>query len=390
MASNYNRANRIFNGNLQPPTMPADLDITGLMNMINPVIDRDNQLKRKQFTDDRQWDRNAKLADIASSMQAQQKPPAVFPETKPNQKPNHVLNIMSPYEQATIDFKNRELDQKRSLGSEKLDVTREGQDQRMNLGTERNFIADFKAKNPGMKIQVSKGGNFVGFDPITGKVIDTGVSSGTMSERDKLDVTNAGDMAEITARGDIQKDIQDTRGQQGLAQVAARVAGQKDIQGTRGTQALEQIGARIAGDKDVQATRGEQSLAQIAARGNEQRTTQAARPVTGMQPTQAKVLESNTARQIINTRPDLAPFIKQNQDGTYTVEPPGEAGWLGNAKPTQAQFEEITKALYPKAGTTQPAKASTAQSANKIAPKAPAGWKYVPKAGGGWTAVEDK
>lgn len=467
MAYNPYRMNRIYGGDIAPPNMPPDLDIVGLMNMINPMIDQDNRQKRQYELDDRDYNRmnfeNDRKFDIdqkietsgqASGLNRMRRPSMGLPvdinegydvtndpmahgwrsalsevgpfrgqgqraavnpnanqprlqqvaqaaarepeQVAPKKPPmNYVYEHMSPYEQATINFKNRELDQKNRLGGEGLDIRREGQDQRNDLGLQRNNIADFKAKNPNLKFIISKGGNVVGFNPLTGESHDTGVSSGTLSERDRIELTGEQRSNEITRRGDIQKDIQNTRGSQGLAQVAARVAGQKDVQNLRGDQALEQIFTRGDIQKDIQGTRGSQALEQIGARGKEQRTTDAAKPSQGMQPTQAKVLESNKARELMNTRPDLAKFIKKDpNDGTYSIEPPGESSYFGADKPTLGQFAEINSILYPKsnsaAKTTTPVKAAGNETPPPGVTTADGKkWKYVRKPGGGWTAVPD-
>lgn len=349
-----------------PPPMPGSSRIKG-----NQLADPIQQPMRQQHG----------LQQVGQSMQQQ-------PVQKP---PNVVINDMSPYERETINFKRDELRSKERMAGRKLGVTDENTDQKTAIAAQRANIYDFKAKNPGMKFMISKGGNIVAMDPITGQPHDTGVSSGTLSEREKVEIQNTGDLAEIEARGNIQKDIQGTRGTQALEQIGARTAGQRDIQGLRGDQSMEQILTRGSQQTDLQNTRGEQSLAQIAARANEQRATNAAKPSTGMQPTQAKVLEANKARQLMNTNPELAPFLKDNGDGTYSVTPPGDGGWsdkFGGAKPTQDQFKQINSILYPSSGTAAPVKAGSVP--DKDAPKAPAGWKYVRKPGGGWTAVEDK
>lgn len=411
----FNRINDIFSGQLTAPNLPKELDLQQLMSMLNSNFENDRNRNRltdiggamrsqqpqqmgndvSQFTGMPHSNRRQPMPGIVTP-QAQPVRPEVNRATAPqpnrisdqaqlqqptNKPMNHVLNIMSPYEQATIDFKNRELEQKRSLGTGKLDVTSEGQNQRFEVAKERNSIAEFKANNPGKKFQISKGGNIFAFDPITGEGQDTGISSGTLSDKEKIEITNTGDLAEIEARGNIQKDIQRVRGTQALDQIGARVAGQKDIQGLRGDQA-----------KELQGTKGDQSLAAIAARAAEQRKTNAARPQDNLLPSQSKILEANKARELINSNPELAPFLEKNQDGTYSVMAPGKESWysIGKTKPTEDQFKQINSILYPNSGTSSPVKAGA--DTDKGAPPDVTTadgkkWKYVRKPGGGWTAV---
>lgn len=183
--------------------------------------------------------------------------------------PDGLVNGLTASERAGNDLKTKELESRERMANIKVNTNAENNQQKNEIAQQRADIYGFKAQNPGMKFQISKGGNIIALDPITGQGQDTGISSGTLSDADKIAITNTGDLAEIKARGEVQQGLQNTRGNQALGQIAARVAGQKDIQNTRGTQALEQIGARTSGQKDIQNTRGTQALEQIRAKDNE-------------------------------------------------------------------------------------------------------------------------
>lgn len=194
-------------------------------------------------------------------------------------------NKETKYQRDLLDFKNRELaskdelgqqkvSQTGDLGQQKIDVSREGlkakteQNKASNkIKEEQIAINDFKAKHPGMKFAIQKGGNFVAQDPLTGKVTDSGVSTGTLTDEDKINITSDRRMEQIGAQGQ----------------------NQMDVQGLRGDQALDAIGARGDINRELLGTRGEQNLAEIAARAREQRDTNAAKPSTGTTTTSEKV-----------------------------------------------------------------------------------------------------
>lgn len=145
--------------------------------------------------------------------------------------------------------------------------------------------------------------------------------------------------------------LQTIRGNQALEQIAARLAGQRDIQGMRGEQAtelqgmrgqqgMEQIGARGTIQKELQGTRGEQALVQIGARGAQARETQAEKPITPESATQNRVRQENVVRELKTKRPDLAPFITKDINGSFIITPVGRNG------PTQEQFNEINQKIF--------------------------------------------
>lgn len=57
------------------------------------------------------------------------------------------------------------------------------------------------AERPNYSFESVAGGNIVGLDPRTGKVLDTGVSSGTLSDADKLKAAGAERHAQLTQQG---------------------------------------------------------------------------------------------------------------------------------------------------------------------------------------------
>jgi len=183
------------------------------------------------------------------------------------------------------------------LGRGKLEQGQQG----LNIKKGQLDVNAFKAMHPGMKFQISKGGNIFGLDPITGKAVDTGIDSGTLSDEDKANLMGERQLANIGARGE------EARKTEGL--------------------------------------RGEGRLKDIAARGAEQRTTNAARQdVRSLLPTQERVRQSTAAHQLVNERPDLSQFIAFD---------PQTGSPINNANPGSPEFDMINDRLYGKAKDIQ-------------------------------------
>lgn len=64
----------------------------------------------------------------------------------------------------------------------------------------RENVANYGMMNPDLKIEPVPGGNIVAVNPKTGKVIDTGMKSGQMSDADKLRVQNENALGQIDRR----------------------------------------------------------------------------------------------------------------------------------------------------------------------------------------------
>jgi hypothetical protein len=238
---------------------------------------------------------------------------------------------------------------------EKAQEAKEKNDQRRaDILQQRADIYSLRANNPDLKIIIPKGGNVQAFNPRTGETHDTGISSGSMSEIDK-----------ITMQGD---------------------------------QRMEQIGASGAQARQTETLRQTGRLEAIGARGTQARETRAT-PAggtgdKGLLPTQQKVERYNRARQLANTRPDLADFITPGVGiNDFEIAPSNPNAWFASGRgPTPEQLKEINDFIYGPSGGNRSQGAGPGPAAKPITskpPVAPPGWKYVAKPGGGWTAVPD-
>ena len=222
---------------LGPPNFNGGMDMMGMLKSILPLIQANKQDDRayeeRLHTRNRneqlnQMPRQGMLNNIGNDV------------TNPPKNNNVMLpptyNGMSAYENEKVKLADRELNQKRFLGEEGLDVKREGLQntrgiaegkldlakdlgqQKVDISKQRADIYKFKAEHPNVQIIRTKGGNIQIYDPATRNTHDTGIDSGTLSDQD-----------EIELRGQVTRENADNANQNSLGQIAARIKGQKEI-----------------------------------------------------------------------------------------------------------------------------------------------------------------
>lgn len=246
--------------------------------------DRNAQIRRENFLRPIQMEQatnqQSRLAEIAGTPGGQQKN-VVFKED------------ITPYQRETLNLQRDRLRQTGELGQERIATTRAGQ----GIAQQRADVYQFKAQNPNMRIMAPRGGNLMAINPMTGEAMDLGIPTGTLSDEDRLALTGEQRMEQIGARGDIQRELTDTRGQQ--------------------------------------------RLGEIAARANEQRLTNIARPET---PGQVKTQQQINLNQLIATRPDLSRYV--------TIDPNTNSFTINENAPANEK-QMITNAIYGKAKDVQ-------------------------------------
>ena len=196
-------------------------------------------------------------------------------------------SVLTPYQKGMLENAGERNDINRELGQGRIGVSKENADvgrdrlaqntglgyAKLDVAQQNADIANFKAHNPGMKIEAPLGGNYQAIDPITGKATDTGISTGSMTESGSLD--------------------------------------------KKGSQALEQIGARITGQKDIETQReaGAQTL-----RGTPEAKQQSSMDVQREQ--------YNRARQVAAEDPDgLGRYIHLDRNGySFSIDVPQDTG----------------------------------------------------------------
>lgn len=279
---------------LQPPNMNT-FDPSSTFRNLFPLVagerqkDRDLQLQLARM-------RQPQLGNIGRSMmQPEQPPPNVVFDRRGDSADEFARDILNPPERG---FKFQQLRQKRDIAEEGLDVKRGDQ----QIRQQRADVYDFKAKNPSMKFAFPKGGNILAINPLTGETHDTGMSTGTMTEEDK--------------------------------------------QYLLGEQKQQEIGSRGAEAANVANIRNRGALEAVKARGEQTRQTNEAKPTKELLPTQQRAAQTNAARQLANTDPDLGKFVNINPDGTFNIEQPGTSFFGRPTGPTLDQFKQIQDKIY--------------------------------------------
>lgn len=105
--------------------------------------------------------------------------------------------------------------------SEEEKVRKNEADQK--LKQQRADVYEFKAKNPHLKLTSAKGGNIMAFNSLTGETTDTGISSGSLSDSDKITLMGEQALERVSAQGE------EARKTEGLRQ-----EGRESISETRG------------------------------------------------------------------------------------------------------------------------------------------------------------
>lgn len=219
---------------------------------------------------------------------------------------------VTDFQRASLGLKERELGQKGSIAETRAGLTQQDVDTRRRRAELAEKIADGKA---------------------------------TDEEKHEYRMTEIGQRGDITSR-----------------QI-----------GERGDITSKQIGEKQTGQENLQKMRGAQGLESIAARGRTALATQAAKPIKEELPSQTKVRQTNAARELMNTRPDLAKFITVDDKGNVTVaQPTEEKSFMGykfggGGGPTPEQQKEIEQIFYgTKPAALEPKKGSIPSTVKKV------------------------
>lgn len=197
---------------------------------------------------------------------------------------------------------------------------------------QRADIYEFKARNPNLKLVMTKGGNVQAFNPATGETKDLGIPTGSLSDADKMSLQQENALERISATGEQQRQTE-----------GVRQTGRETITETRGWK----LGVDQETGKSILYNEITGETKPVSAGKN---ITPAPRPSsTGKTelPTQTKVRQYNLARELVNTRPDLAKHIRLGP-GTneFRISQPGKNFWGSATGPTEEQVAEIETAIY--------------------------------------------
>ncbi len=203
----------------------------------------------------------------------------------------------------------------------------------------RAKIYEFKARNPGKKFNFS-GPTVMMTDPATGEVSDTGVPTGHMSQADKMTIEQENAIARIEATGGQQRQTEGVRqtGREGLAETRGwKIYNVPDGQG--GQKAV-QINEVTGETKDVTSGPAKTPVGAVNKPGG------GSSGKTEL-PTQTKVRQYNSARELVNTRPEFSKFIRLGPGANeFRITQPSTNFWGSPTGPTAEQVAEIETAIY--------------------------------------------
>ena len=218
---------------------------------------------------------------------------------------------------------------------------------------QRANVYEFKARNPNVKFDFS-GPTVMVADPATGKVSNTGISTGNLSDTDKMLLGQEHAMERIGATGEQARMTEGVRqtGREGLQETGAYDVvnvpdGQGGLKGVR----INRVTGEVS---DLNTGPVSRPLGQSTSRPE--------------QPSQTKVRQYLAAKQLANSRPDLAKFIRFGQ-GTneFSITPPSTGGFFSSAGPTPEQYAQLQQLIY---GTdipiSQPGRTGTQPSAAQV------------------------
>lgn len=246
----------------------------------------------------------------------------------PRQEPTSGPGRVNFVDMGLTDF------QKESLAQKERDSLRraEGQAQNRSLTSQKNTLAEWKARNPNKKFVSVRGGNVMAFDPVTGEAEDTGISSGTLTESERLNMMD-------TNRDEDREDRQ----QAARESQARSFRNQRRLQDDRQSNESEDWGNAIQ-TYNPDGTPG--PVVQINNRGE-------SRPVTGVgaikpkardvQPTQQGHGITNRIRELLNRKPEWEDYIDvENQ----RVHPVGHGAGIWGGGLDAATRETILRNIY--------------------------------------------
>lgn len=232
---------------------------------------------------------------------------------------------------------------------------------RSEIASHRAAIYEFKAMHPGMKFVLPRGGNVMAMDPITGKQMDTGIPTGSMTRIDELNLMDEMKSERMEQQGQQNKELESQR-QGNRVALADRKGWSDPITIEDPDDPTKRIAISV--NKDTGETRriqvGKKDLQ------NPQRLPGggAGRVGGGLTPIQINRQRNNRAREIRDSMPDLAQWIKLKGSNDFEIS---------SRTPPEIR-KIIIKYIDGDLGgldVSQPGRSNTANSADNTAPKAP-------------------
>jgi hypothetical protein len=186
------------------------------------------------------------IADAAAQRHQQEQdqvnaaahPNVVFnPGINPLQQAN--LNLKQQAEQGKNERADESIASREKLATSSLNEKQQYGNTVNAIRSKMADIASFKAQHPNVQMYAPKGGNVHYFDPAHPELgmQDTGVDTGSLSQKDAADLGLQNQLAEIAARGDQSRQTDSQRSNENITAIGARGSQQRLTNAARASSA---------------------------------------------------------------------------------------------------------------------------------------------------------
>ena len=203
---------------------------------------------------------------------------------------------MDEYQRALIGLREKELAQKGSLAEQGLDL----RGKEVDIKQQRADVYEFRAKNPNVKIVDNKAGKMQAIDPQSGQIIREW-DSGSLSEKDKIELQQQGKMAVVEKQGEIGSRQIAERGEEQRKNTELQGRLQKELAEIKDNNSRDAIERRAEIQRDLLTLREQM-------RGD--------RPNV---PSQEKTNIQLKYNKLINLRPDLREYVELDDEGMPVI-----------------------------------------------------------------------
>lgn len=251
------------------------------------------------------------------------------------------------------------------LTSRRDDARAKSAEEANRIRADRAEVYRLKSLRPNFKFDFS-GPTVLVSDPTTGNVTDTGLSTGSLSDSDKLALQQENALERIGATAAEQRT---TEGVKQDNRVELAWSDPYEVNLPDGTKKYMQTN-RATGD-----IREAKFPGQINKVGTGRTNTET--------PTQVKVRQYNAAREFASKNPQLAKFVKLGKNNDFTITPPGKGGMFGSVGPTPEEHQKIISSIYggdvPIQQPTRTGATTETPTTQNVGPNASNAPKYTPE-----------
>lgn len=289
---------------------------------------------------------------------------------QPQQPKNVVIKEdMTPFQRESL-----------KLRKEQIGNISENQEQNRALAGKRIDIAKFKADNPNKRFIAVKGGNIMAFNPQTGEAEDTGINSGSLTDEERLQITQGITERNENTRQTNRLELEGER-QNNRLEVRQYDKDNPDDEWSNPVQTFNPDGSPAL---IIQVNKKDGKTRTVQAGGNLRSIAPGTQPP--LQPSQEINARKLRIQGVLNRNPGWSRYVDPE---TGQVKPVGTG--FGDADLTEDMRKKIVDEI--EGSTKESINEGNANVPNNTpkAPPLPQGfdpnvWEYVPKPGGGWTA----